>query len=221
MRLIPLILVLLGALGCTTARDRDQETNLWQSYEFKSGQIEEAFNQRFRTASLYLDNQMVLEVDALYRDRAYRSFFQGDLARLYFYSAKQKAQIWAKEQEEYENSYAFIAVIYSGGYKAPDFGHPSSHWQAFLKDDEGDLLRPSSVKRLSKKSKEAIFLEKYFRPLDRWGEVYLLQFPKLHRSIPQGSGAMELIFSGLKGQARLQWKDLSLFTQERNRFFID
>ena len=207
--------------GCSTARDRDYTTNLIASDAAKDAGFAALLTERFRTGSVYLDYSTILEVDALYMDLAYRRVFAQEMAKQYFYDDPTRFGEWAKETQEYENFYGFLVVVYSGTGKNLDFGSPSSHWQAFLRDDEGDVLRPNLIKKLYKNDKKLLFLQKYFVPLDRWGELYWIQFPKLHSTIPQGSQAVELVISGIQGQARLRWEEAPIFLQDKADFPLE
>ncbi|OGG96839.1 MAG: hypothetical protein A2508_09990 [Candidatus Lambdaproteobacteria bacterium RIFOXYD12_FULL_49_8] len=208
-----LILLSLVLLGCSSARNRDGQTNLISSWEAKDDKTQALLEGRFKSGNVYLDYDTVFVVDALFRDLSYRKAFLDEQSKAYFYPPVQAEAKWAREVEDYQNFYSFVVVIYTGDTEKPEFGEPSSHWQVFLGDDESDLLRPVNVKKLAKRDQEHIFLTKYFKPVDRWVELYRISFPKLNREVPLGDKPFSLIFSGLKGSARLEFSDRSLFYQ--------
>ena len=219
MRLLVLSFFLLLFASCSSTGG--EQSNLLDSFSNKNSKLEAELEDRVQSAKVYLDYSTVLEADALYRDRSYRLSFAKELSEVYFLDGDAKAKIWAQHSEDYENFYSFVLVLYPGNNKRMKFGKPSSEWQAYLKDDEGDLLRPVKIKKLNSKHRELIFLHKYLTPLDRWSQSYLVSFPKLHREIAEGTQAVELIISGFQGKAVIKFKDLSRFTQSRDSYQLD
>ncbi len=208
--------------SCSTGgRNSGGQFSLLDSNEAKNTKLQETLEAKVKSESIYLDYSTQMQVDALYQDLIYRIAYAKELSEVYYLADNAKAKIWADHTREYENFYTFVVVLYPGSNKRVDFGKPSDQWQAYLKDDEGDLLRPVKIKRLDKRNRELSFLHKYLRPLDRWSQTYLVQFPKLHRSQVEGSQAVRLIISGIKGKAVIKFTDLSLFVQDRQNYQLD
>lgn len=204
--------LLLGA--CSTARDRAGSTSLLDSMGEKRSATLEHLSQSNKTGTIYLDYSTALVADGLFLDLTYRKLYLDELAEAYMLPSNQQVARWQRAKQDYRNFFEFVLVLYSGSADPPKFGRPGSAWQVVLKDDEGDVLRPVGVKQLSHQSKPYRFLKKYFKPVDRWAEVYLVRFAKLDRPAPKGDHPFELILTGLEGRTLLRWEDRGLFYQK-------
>lgn len=206
--------LLIGLAACSTARDRDGDTSLLDSWGEKRAVTLEHLRQSYKTGSIYLDYGTALIADGLYLDLTYRKLYLEELAQAYMLPSRQQVARWNEAKRQYKNFYEFFLVLYSGSADMPQFGRAGSAWQVMLKDDEGDLLRPVGVQQLSHQSKEYLFLKKYFKPVDRWAEVYRVRFAKLDRPAPKGDHPFELILTGMEGRTLLRWEDRGLFYQK-------
>lgn len=212
-RLSLILIFSILLISCTTARNRDSEDNLYSVLQFKDAQTENQFDDIYRSGNIYLDYTTVLAVDAIYKDLDYRKRYLDELTDVYYFD--QTAQQDWKETtlEEYRNTYEFLVFVYNGTIKKTRLEHASSEWQIFLQDEDGDILKPVSIKKLSLKNREMIYLDKYFYALDRWSEVFRVRFPKLHKQQPSSQDPFELIFSGIKGKTILKWNEPDVFYQ--------
>ncbi|MDX2471226.1 MAG: hypothetical protein QNL04_11700 [SAR324 cluster bacterium] len=217
-----LFLLVFTLSSCSTGgRNSGGSFSLLDSNAAKNDKLQEVLEAKVKTESIYLDYSTEMQVDALYQDLIYRLAYAKELSEVYYLADNAKAKIWRQHTQDYENFYTFVVVLYPGSNKRANFGRPSAEWQAYLKDDEGDLLRPVKIVRLDKKNRELIFLHKYLRPLDRWSQTYLVRFPKLHRNAIEGSHAVKLIISGISGKAVIKFTDLSIFVQDRQNYQLD
>jgi len=207
------LLGLLFLVGCSTGKSRVAQSDMTQTWETTRADTFDRLMQSSKSGSIYLDWGTVLIVDAVYKDLHYRAGYLTELSDVYLYPSQRRLEIWQQSEEDYQNFYEFLLVIYAGGTKPPEFGRPSSRWQVYLYDDEGDMLRASKVSVLSPKDHEYIFLKKYLKEVDRWAQVYRVRFPKLDRLAPRGSNSFSLLVTGIEGKTRLEWQDAGLFYQ--------
>ena len=207
------ILILFPLFGCTSARKRDQQNNLYQVLKARDYQTIEYFDQRYRSGNIYLDYGTALTLDVIFKDLDYRKKFLAEVSKFYYLAPKSQLKIWQEEQENYQNNFEFLLFVYGGNNRKLNLQKKSSEWKIFLKDDEGDLIRPGYIKKLKKDEREILFLGKYFYQLDRWSEVYRVKFPKLDKSQEKSNSPMTLIISGIRGKSSLIWKDSSIFYQ--------
>jgi hypothetical protein len=213
------IALILMSSACTTAKNRNQENNLYHVLKFKSAKTEQFFQGTYRAGNIYLDYGTVLIVDAIFKGVKYRRFLLQEMSDVYYYNKQTKVEKAKKHIENYNNYFEFLVFIYGGSNDKVDFGKPRSEWQIYLKDDEGDLLRANYIRKVKRKVKEVIFLDKYFFPLDRWSEIYRVRFPKYNKPRPQlENKKMTLIISGIRGKTKLEWKDLSVFYEKKSVF---
>lgn len=211
--LISISVLLTLIFGCTTARQRSEEQNLYHVLKFKSSETEQFLDRQYRSGNIYLDYGTVLIVDAIYKDLSYRKRYYEEFSEVYYLEDTAKKELWKKNIEEYQNYYEFLVFIYSGGNDNVDFGNSKSQWQAFLKDDDGDILRPGEIHKLRRDVKEMVYLDKYFYPLDRWTEAYRIRFPRYNAKQVKKDFPFQLVFSGIQGKTVMSWEDSSLFYQ--------
>lgn len=220
LSLLPLlaaVLLLFSTLGgCSTARDRDTPTGPASLMGFKNDTTYEYFHETYRTGNLYVEFRPALVVDAIVEDSVYRELYVKMLEERYYLTPQQTLSIKNEQQERLQTSVEILVFLYEGSNQKIRLDRKNARWRILLKDDEGQLLEPASIKRIKKDNRILDYLDQYFYGMDRWSQVYRLSFPKLSKGIlgqPVGEQPFELIITGVRGTVTLQWENHALFYQ--------
>ena len=206
--------VALLAAGCSTARQRDEPQNLIGNLRFRNAEAQAYFDQVYRSGNLYLDFRPVLVVDAIFKDAAYRRLYVSELQARYLLSQREVDELTARNREVFANAMEFILFAYTGKQRNVRLDQVGATWKIMLRDDDGQVLMPSSIRRMDADGPDFLYVDKYFYGVDRWSEAYLVTFPKLEKRLigrPPGAGPMTLIVTGIEGTISLRWKEPARF----------
>lgn len=140
--------------------------------------------------------------NATYLSDDFRAARRKRLAELYEWSAKEQKQQELRDREELKKYDAFILTIYSGSSKWSEIGKDSGKWKIVLKLNDNTPVENSKFERLP-----ATEVERGLYPqLDKWSQIYLIQFPKsLPDSLRQGE-SFRLKMTGIPAKSELIWK---------------
>ncbi len=208
------VFFLFAEMGCTTTSRPYEFHPLYANIQFTDEAWKTLFREIYRRDHIYRDYRPLLIADAVFKNQAYRKRLVADLSQAHFWNDTQAQRVEQQQQEAFQNRFEFIVFLYNGTVESVKLDQADSAWKMYLKDDDGDVLQPLHVVKLKETHREVQYLKKYTHHLDRWVDVYRVSFPKLSKATLQearGSENIQLVVSGLKGQAVLQWEDLTLF----------
>ena len=200
--------------GCSTARQRDEPENLIGNLRFRNAEAQAYFDRVYRSGNLYLDFRPVLVVDAIFKDAAYRRLYISELQARYLLPQREVDELTANNREAFAGGMEFILFAYAGNKRSVRLNQADATWKVVLRDDDGQVLTPSTIRRMDVNGPDFIYIDKYFYGVDRWSEAYLVTFPKLDKRLlgqQPGAGPMTLIVTGIEGTVSLRWQDPTLF----------
>lgn len=198
---------LLG--GCTTARQRDEPRSMLGNLRFRDGESRRHFHQSYRSGNLYQDWRPVLVVDAIFKDEAYRRMFIDLVAERFYLDPAEVRELRREQQQAFDSHFEFLVLIYGGTNDPVRLTRADAQWRLFLRDDDGDLLRPESTTAIEEDSPTHLYLKAHFIGVDRWSEIYRVTFPKLEKSVVPaeiGTHPFQLIVSGVQGTVTMEWE---------------
>ncbi|MBI3993971.1 MAG: hypothetical protein HY342_11910, partial [Candidatus Lambdaproteobacteria bacterium] len=187
-------LALLGA-GCSTARQRDEPQNLIGNLRFRNAEAQTYFDQVYRSGNLYLDFRPVLVVDAIFKDQSFRRLYVSELQARYLLAPRDVDTLTEQNRQAFAHGMEFILFAYTGAKRDVRLNQGDAPWRIMLRDDDGQVLTPSSIRRMDANGPDFIYIDKYFYGVDRWSEGYLVTFPKLDKRLlgqAPGTGPMTL-----------------------------
>jgi len=201
--------------GCSTARERDEPSNIVGNLRFKNAETQERLESSFRSGSLYREFQTELVADVIFADMDFRTQYSQTLKDRFFYADSAFQEMMAAERDSYENRFQFYLFLNSGINSKPVRLHKgNSAWKVLLKDDDGQLLAPQQVISIKADSTVFRYFEETFFGLDRWTEVYLVSFPKMDKARlikKPGDHPIQLVLTGLAGTITTSWEDGKVF----------
>lgn len=221
-----------GLVGCLlTVACSNQPPKLGGLHQSvgKDPEFSATLHQEMRSGRLYAGYTHVLTADAVYKSLAYRQRYLQERTAAYYLGVNQQKDLLNQQKQAYNQFFEFIIVLYSEQPTPVKLGDAKGEWQVFLKDSDGDLLRPASVDKMGSDNHEVIFLKKYFSKLDHWAVVYKAKFPKLNLAAGpevektdanQPSQNFQLIISGVQGRILLQWDSADLFFKTTNQLSL-
>lgn len=213
---VALVLAVAAALaaGCTTARERQSPQNIVGSLRYRSAETESFFQHTFRSGNLYSEFRPVMIVDAIFQDERYRQLFLDTLQERYLVREQEMSGLLSEHRQRFDTGFEFLVLVYGGSNAPVRLGRADSNWKLFLRDDDGDLLRPSSVEGIRTDSTVHRYIDLYFSGLDRWSQLYRVRFPKLEKTLSGqslGTQPFEMVVSGIEGTVTMRWEDAAMF----------
>jgi len=209
------VLLLAAALAaCSTARRREAPEGPLSLLHYRDPATARYFDAAYRSGNLYLDFRPALVVDAIVRDRAYRGLYVDTLRQQFLLPAGEVAKLQAEQEQEFETQVSLLVFLYEGTHTPTQITRPDAAWRLLLRDDDGQLQAPLAITRIKPDSQTYLYIDKYFQGLDRWSQVYRVDFPKLSKERlgqPVGAHPFELIVTGIKGTVTLRWEDARAF----------
>ena len=217
-RAVGLVLAVIVLAGCTSARQREEPTNLSGSLRFKNEDTFRYFHNVYRSGNLYQDFRPVMVVDAIYEDMQYRRLYVDMLKERFLIGDKEAARLSAQQRERFSNNMDFLVLVWGGTNDRLKLHKDDASWKVYLRDDDGELLTPSKLQPIKSKDLVYQFLKKYFTGLDRWSEVMRISFPKLDKAMLKqtpGEHPFQFIVTGVPGSVTMRWEDAGLFYYDR------
>jgi hypothetical protein len=181
---------------------------------FRSEETARHFLHNYRSGNLYLDFRPVMITDAIFQDERYRALFLETLRERYLLAEKDLEPMLREQQTRFDTHFEFLVFLYGGSNVPVRLNAPNSNWRILLRDDEGDVLEPVAMHGIGAETPTYRYIQSYFSGLDRWSQAYLIQFPKLEKTLtgqPIGSHPFELLVTGLEGTITMRWDDTRLF----------
>jgi hypothetical protein len=211
---IALALAVIAATACTSARKREQPTNLLGNLRFRDSATEQRFAASYRSGSLYQDFRTVLIADAVAMDVEYRRGFVEMLRKTYLLSDADAAAAQREQITEFDGCMCLLLFLYGGNNRPIPLGDVTAEWKVLLQDDDGQFLTSLAIERLRPENPTYRYLSLYFYGLDRWSQAFKVSFPKLNKSLlgqPIGTKPVELVITGMAGTVRLSWANPGIF----------
>jgi hypothetical protein len=210
------LLALLAALllGCTTAQPRESPTNILGNLRFRDAKAADLFQRSHRAGNLYSDFRPLLVIDALPLDPQYRRLYLDMLKERYLLPEAEVAKLRDEQTREFSSAFELIVLAYGGSNEPVNLEKAGVGWRVLLRDDDGELLAPSSIEKVRADSATFRYVGLYFDGLDRWSQMYRVRFPKLEKSLigkAIGSKPVQLVVTGVAGAVVLEWADPMLF----------
>jgi hypothetical protein len=214
--LLPLLALTLALTlaGCTTAQDRDSPSHILGVLRFRDAKSAALFNNTHRAGNLYQDFRTVMSVDAVPMELQYRRLYLDMLKQRYLLSDAQLATMQADNDQDFNNNFDLIVLIYGGSNEVVSIEKPNSVWRVLLQDDDGEILTPTSVEKIRQDSPVYSYINLYFYGLDRWTQLYRMRFPKLAKDLVGkaiGPKPVQLIVTGVAGTVVLSWRNTAIF----------
>jgi hypothetical protein len=200
--------------ACSTAQQRESPTSIVGVLRFRDARAAALFRDSHRAGNLYQDFRPVMTVDALPLDLRYRELYLDMLKERYLMPEAQLAPLRAEQDQEFDNNFELVVLIYGGSNEPVPLERPNSVWRILLRDDDGHLLPPSKIEKIRADSPVYQYLNLYFYGLDRWTQLYRIRFPKLAKTVvgqAPGQEPVQLIVTGVAGTVILSWADPGLF----------
>jgi len=214
---------LLSALAlvaaCTSARERGNPSTISGVLRFRSAETEDHFRDSYRSGNLYLDFRPVMIADAIFQDEHYRALFLQTMRDRYLVPGENLERMVQDEQERFDGYFEFLVFLYGGSNTPIRLNAQSANWRLLMRDDDGDLLQPVSVREIGADSHAYRYIQGYFSGLDRWSQLYIVRFPKLEKAVTGksfGKHPFELLVTGMEGTITMRWENPGLFYRGAN-----
>lgn len=204
----------MALAGCSTARRRDTPQGPISLLHYRDPATEAYFRDVYRTGNLYEDFRPALVVDAIFEGRRYRQLYVDTIRKQFLLTAAEAGRMEAKQERQFDTRITILLATYEGTAEPSNLAKPGAPWRLFLRDDDGQLEVPLAIRPVRRGSTVYQYLQKYFRGLDRWSQVYEVDFPKLSKAalgVPVGTHPFELIVTGVRGTVTLKWEHPALF----------
>jgi hypothetical protein len=204
----------LALAACTTARERETPRTISGNLRFRNAETEAHFRDNYRSGSLYLDFRPAMIADAIFQDERYRALYLETLRDRLLVTPENLERLRQDEQARFDESFEFLVFLYGGSNVPVRLNHPNALWRLLLRDDDGDLLEPASMRLIPEDSPVYRYIVGYFAGLDRWSQLYLVRFPKLEKTLAgqsPGSKPFELMVTGVDGTITMRWENPAWF----------
>jgi hypothetical protein len=212
---VALVLALaIAATACTSARKREDPTNIVGNLRFRDTDTQTRFAHSYRSAALYQDFRTALLADALAMDLSFRAGYVATMQKNFMLTDFDTANLRRDEDAEFDGNITLLVFLFGGNNRPIPLGDATSPWKVLLEDDDGQTLVPSVIEKLRPENPMYQYLSMYFYGLDRWSQAFKISFPKLDKSALHqavGTHPVELIITGLAGTTRMQWRDTAMF----------
>jgi hypothetical protein len=212
--LAAVLALVIVCVGCSSARKREDPTNIVGNLRFRDSATERQFAQSYRSGSLYQDFRTVLLADAIAMDLPYRQGYVQMVSKTYMLSDADTRAMAHAQEAEFASTFSLLVFLYGGSNRPIPLGEAASPWRVLLQDDDGQVLVPATIEKLRPESAVYQYLSIYFYGLDRWSQAFRISFPKLDKVLLAqrfGKQPMTLIVTGLGGTVRMVWLDPSVF----------
>ncbi|HKI98487.1 MAG TPA: hypothetical protein VKB51_08460 [bacterium] len=213
-RLLLSALLVLALAACSTARRRDAPQGPFTLLHYRDAATADYFRDTYRSGNFYEDFRPALVVDAIVQDRTYRRLYVDMLRKQFLLSDADVKQLQAQQEQAFETEISILLFTYEGTNEPSQLDKANAPWRLFLRDDEGQLESPLRIQRIRPESRTFLYINKYFRGLDRWSQAYQVDFPKLSKGrlgVSVGSHPFELIITGVPGTVTLKWDNPRVF----------
>jgi hypothetical protein len=215
-----LALLATGLAACSTARRRDTPEGPLTLLKYRDAATEDYFRDVYRSGNLYEDFRPALVVDAIVEDMDYRRLYVDMQRKQFLLSDADAARLLADQEQQFQTRISILLLTYEGTNTPIPLTRSDAAWRLFLRDDDGQLQSPSSITRIRPDSSAYLYIDRYFRGLDRWSTVYEVDFPKLSKGAlgaPVGAQPFQLIITGVRGTVTLKWDKPALFYAGKER----
>lgn len=205
---------LLATAGCSTAKRREEPSNIVGALRFRGEETREHFLHNYRSGNLYHEFRPVMVADAIFQDERYRALFLDTLRQRYLLAEDDVAPMVREQQENFDSYFEFLVFLYGGSNVPIRLNAPDSNWRLLMRDDDGDVIAPVSMQGIKVDSATYRYIGNYFAGLDRWTQAYVVRFPKLEKTLTgekPGAGPVELLVTGLEGTITMRWEEPGMF----------
>lgn len=198
MGLLALLLALVGATGCATARV--PLTNEWPS---SAGEYHAVTREWTRSASLSQDYQLVISAEATLLSAPWRAAKIEREARLRGLGPAARQALLATEQERAQGPWEIELLVTTWDRKENDLHRGArASWRVALLDEQGNEIAPMEITR-DRRPPHVVRAE--FAHLGDFAQAYVVRFAKEVPLLGPGVRRVRLRVTSARGAVELVW----------------